>query len=153
MTDRLEDLVQNAQQTTETPKPDGTAVPVAVNGATATHQLLEPHDVSTSPHLPQAMGWVTVETTQSADPMCTRCGHAAWIEGSASNLMGPELDRVAGQVQDHPLVDEVVLEDREVLYVAAPNLHTEDVRLLVAAAMADRLPAGWRTTTPPDLSV
>ena len=43
--------------------------------------------------------------------------------------------------------------DTKVLYVAAPNLHTEDVRLLVSAAMADRLPAGWRTATPPDLSV
>ncbi|HSF84663.1 MAG TPA: hypothetical protein VLG28_03255 [Acidimicrobiia bacterium] len=154
---RLEDLVEEAQHARansgeEVPDPNGQ--PAGDSGSqTASHQLLEPHDVSSSAHLPTTMRWVTVETTQTADPMCTRCGHAAWIEESASKLLGSELEVVASQVNDHPLVTEVVLEDREVLYVAAPSLHTEDVRLLVAAAMADRLPSGWRTKTPPDLSV
>ncbi len=85
--------------------------------------------------------------------MCGRCGHAAWLEHRAAALVDAELDNVAAAVAAHPLVTEVVPGDSDVLYVAAPTLHTEDVRLLVAAAMAERLPEGWRTITPPDLSI
>ncbi len=122
-------------------------------GATASHRLLEPADVSSSPHLLTALRWVTVEPTQDSDPMCGRCDHAAWLEHRATPLIDRELDNVAAAVAGHPLVNEVIPGDTDVLYVSAPTLHHEDVRLLVAGAIADHLPADWRTTTPPDLSI
>ena len=119
----------------------------------APHQLLEAADVSSSPHLDLAMKWVTVEPTQEADPMCQRCGHAAWLDERAIALVGEDqLGRVASTVAGHPLVSEAILDDLEVLYVAAPALHHEDVRLLVAGALTDRIPDGWQATSPPDLS-
>lgn len=120
----------------------------------ARHQLLDPDDVSTSPLLADTLEWVIVEPTQDADPMCSRCGHAAWIDEEALPFLGgQELQRVAQRVEEHPLVDDVVLEEQEVLYVGAPSLHHEDVRLLVAAAMTEQLPDGWQNAAPPPLSV
>lgn len=117
----------------------------------ASHQLLEPSDVSPSPQLETALQWVTVEPTQDADPMSQRCGYSAWLEHGAVQLVDSELLAVAAAVGRHPLVVEVAAGDTDVLYVDAPGLHQEDVRLLVAAALAERLPdEGGQRTTPPD---
>lgn len=140
----LDDLIAGQQQGSA----DGDA-----RSAPASHRLLEPGDVSSSPHLQTALNWVTVEPTQDSDPMCGRCDHAAWLEHRASPLIDRELDNVAAAVAGHPLVSDVIPGDTDVLYVNAPTLHHEDVRLLVAAAIAAHLPAGWRSTTPPDLSI
>ncbi len=147
---RLEDLVARTERgdANGIKRPDG-----GPSGAPAGHQLLDPDDVTASPYLGTALKLVTVEATQAADPMCTRCGHSAWLDERAGKLIGEEkLPGIAMAVEEHPLVNEVVYEDAEVLYVRAPALHHEDVRLLVAAAMAANIPDGWRTVTPPDLS-
>ena len=141
--ERLDQLVDD---------PSGAAAEMQHRPA-APHQLLEAADVSSSPHLATAMTWVTVEATQDTDPMAGTCGHAAWIEQRAAVLVTADLVNIAKAVSEHPLVAKVEPGDADVLYVEAAALHHEDVRLLVAAAMAERLPAGWRTKTPPDLSV
>ncbi len=109
-------------------------------------RLLDPGDVEDVPHLDTALGWVTVEDVQEADPLSERFDHCAWIEERAGSVI-TEADptTLAAQIADHPLVDEVIHEDRDVLYVRAPTLHHDDVRLLVAAALARRITTGWRT--------
>ena len=107
-------------------------------------QLFEPSDVSTAPHLQTALSWVAVQESDPDDPMRTRFDHHLWIEEFVGHVVGDEiLEGIAARVADHVLVEEALHEDREVLYVRAPQLHSEDVRLLVAAAFADNVPDDW----------
>lgn len=100
-------------------------------------RLLDRSDLARAPGLEAALEWVTVEAPQTTDPLFDRFDHCAWIEDRANDaITEAELSRLASVVADHPLVEEVVHEDRDVLYVRALSLHHEDVRLLVADALA-----------------
>lgn len=112
-----------------------TASPTAA--ATASIPLLDEADYTERLHFAAALELAAVEATQEADPMFGRFGHAAWIDDDLIEQMADaEPAAVAAAVSDHPLVEEALLEDREVLYVRAPTLHHDDIRLLVAAALA-----------------
>ncbi len=111
-------------------------------------RVLDVGDLGDVPHLATALGWVAVEDVQQADPLAARFDHCAWIEGPAGALLtATDPTALASHVANHPLVDEVIHEDRDVLYVRAPTLHHEDVRLLVAAALAG--PAPEHQAAPP----
>lgn len=108
-------------------------------------QILEAKDVSAAPHFAVALEWVSVNDFDDEHPLRHRFDHDVWIEEWVGPIAGDDvLDRVAYKVADHPLVEEALREDREVLYVRAPQLHHEDVRLLVAAAFADHVPDDWK---------
>jgi hypothetical protein len=107
-------------------------------------QLLEAADVSSAPHIETALGWVTAQEFDPGDAMRSRFDHSIWIDEQVGPLVGDEvLEGIASEVADHVLVEEALHEDREQLYVRAPQLHSEDVRLLVAAAFADHIPDDW----------
>ena len=110
-------------------------------------RLLGPGDVSTAPHFQVALEWVSarpLEADQRFGPL-TDFDHELWIEEWVGSLVGEErFDELEAIVKRHPLVLDAIHEDREVLYVKAPGLHSEDVRLIVAAAFADHVPDDWK---------
>lgn len=105
--------------------------------------LLYPEDVSKSPYFEQASSWVLVEDVQETDPLFGRYEHAAWIDPAAvQRLDAAAFWSVADDVRSHPLVEEALHDDADVVYVRAPALVHEDVRLLTAAAIAERIAEG-----------
>jgi outer membrane protein OmpA-like peptidoglycan-associated protein len=103
--------------------------------------LLYAADVSDSPHLDEALSWVTTEEVQSTDPLAGQFDHAAWIDETAIATVGTvAAGTIAADIGDHPLVEDTKYDDLEVLYVRAPGLMHTDVQLLTAAALASRVP-------------
>jgi hypothetical protein len=70
--------------------------------------------------------------------------HYLWLEEWMELAVGADaFDRLEAAVAAHPLVDAAMHMDREVLYVAAPTLHPEDVRQVVLAVLADAYDPAW----------
>ncbi len=100
-------------------------------------RLLDRTDVDDSPQIDTVMDWLTVEAPQPTDPLVGRFDHCVWIEEDLDTVVTDEqLQAVAHSVAEHPLIEEVLYEDRDVMYVRASTLHHEDVELLVAEALA-----------------
>jgi hypothetical protein len=107
-------------------------------------QLFDPADVSTAPRFETALNWVSIQEFDPSDTMRARFDHSLWIDEEVGPVVGDDvLAAIPRRVADHVLVEEALHEDREILYVRAPQLHHEDVRLLVAAAFADHIPTTW----------
>jgi hypothetical protein len=99
-------------------------------------------DVQVHPGLSES---VHVEPTGDDDPL-HRDGyeHYLWLEEWMELAVGVDaFDRVEGAVAAHPLVDAAMHMDREVLYIAAPTLHPEDVRQVVLAVLDNAYDPAW----------
>ena len=93
-------------------------------------------DVQVHPGLAES---VHAEPTDNGDPLHhDGYEHYLWLEEWMELAVGADaFDRVEEAVAAHPLVDAAMHLDREVLYVAAPTLHPEDVRQIVLAVLAN----------------
>ncbi|WP_380169747.1 hypothetical protein [Jannaschia sp. R86511] len=73
--------------------------------------------------------------------------HVLWLEEWLELAVGAEaLHALEAAVAAHPLVEDANHEDREVLSVAAPTLHPEDVRQVVLEVLAEAYNPDWSRT-------
>lgn len=90
-------------------------------------------------------GAVCCEASADDDPL-HRDGyeHSLWLDEGLELAVVPDaFNRLEAAVSGHPLVDVAMHMDREVLYVAAPTLHPDDVRQLVLDTLADAYDPDW----------
>lgn len=123
------------------PPPPGPTGPAASARSVARRPRRLP-DVHVDPGLADA---VHAEPTSATDPL-RRDGydHSLWLEEWLELAVGTTaFDGLEAAVRAHPAVDAAMHMDREVLYVAAPALHPEDVRQVVLGALADAYDPGW----------
>lgn len=94
---------------------------------------------------------VTAEPTPADDP--TRedgFDHSLWLEEWLELAIGGVAFRaLEATVAAHPDVTGVLHQDREVLYVAAPGLHPDDVRALVIGIVAPHFDPAWEAKLDP----
>jgi hypothetical protein len=127
----------------EPPLPDGPSPTVPAKSARsvrARHRRLPDVQVHTG-----LAGSVHAEASGDDDPL-HRDGyeHSLWLEEWLEIAVGAgAFARVEEAVAAHPLVDAAMHMDREVLYVAAPTLHPEDVRQVVLVVLADAFDPEW----------
>lgn len=88
---------------------------------------------------------IEVEPTPDDDPR-KELGyeHAVWLEDWLELAVGETaFDGLEAAVAEHPQVIASLHEDREQLFVAAPSLHPEDVRTIVAELLAPHFDPDW----------
>ncbi|MFA9428644.1 hypothetical protein [Egicoccus sp. AB-alg2] len=88
---------------------------------------------------------VSVQPTEPDDPVHAEgYDHAVWLEDWLGFAVGDEaLADLEGRIAAHPEVLAAEHEDRECLFVAAPDLHPEDVRRLVIDLLAPTFDGDW----------
>lgn len=110
-------------------------------------RLLGPGDVPAHPHLATVLEWVSVTLVGPAARTGTLAefDHRVWIHESAGSAVGDgRLSESVTEAKNHPLILDAIHENGQVLLVQAPGLHPEDVRLVVAAAIARHVPDDWK---------
>lgn len=87
-----------------------------------------------------ALTWVAVDEPQLPHEF----DHTLWIEEVTGHVVGDSVfATVEGSIAGHDFVERALHEDRELLHVRAPELHPEDVRLIVATTLAPSIPPNW----------
>lgn len=128
-----------ADHAVELPRPAAGAVDGPVVRQRA--RLLGPDDVSSSPHLAEVLRGISVEPRTDSD--LEVFDHTVRIDEGVRSRIGREhFGAVVSTVEAHPLVRDVGQEGPGTLIIAAPTLHHDDVRLIVAAAYAEQVPDG-----------
>jgi len=105
-----------------------------------THQLLEESEVSTSLRLGELLETVHVSFVSLADGGASGPTHIVDLDADTFGAATARRAKAAAGVAEHPLVSAAGVDDAGRIWVDAPALHVQDVRLLVAAALADQAP-------------
>lgn len=103
-------------------------------------RLLGPADVPANPRLPEVLEWVSVVLVdpQVADDTPPGFDHEVRIDAQAPFEEG-RLAESMSAAGAHPLILEVMQTGRGIGFVKAPGLASDDVRLVVASALAAQM--------------
>lgn len=100
-------------------------------------------DQEASAEVAAAMEWIDVAAARPQQDAVASFDHAVAIDDLAYELIGEEAQHaLADTVEQHPLVLDARIEGAALL-VLAPALHPEDVRMVVARALAEVIPPDW----------